>query len=57
MLEICWKYSKFSNIICNLTGFMRESALLKNAGLKTSWVKYRQTQQLGCFGPAVGLNV
>ncbi len=30
---------------------------LKNAGLNTTqrWVKYGQTQRLGCFDPAVGL--
>ncbi len=33
------------------------SYTLKNAGLNTTqcWVKYGQTQQLGCFDPAVGL--
>ncbi len=31
----------------------------KNAGLNTTqcWVKYGQTQLLGCFDPAVVLNV
>ncbi len=31
----------------------------KNAGLNTThrWVKYGQTQRLGCLDPAVGLNI
>ncbi len=39
--------------------FVYQCYTLKNVGLNTtqSWVKYGQTQRLGCFQPIVGLNV
>ncbi len=39
--------------------YIKDAKTQKNAGLNTTkcWVKYGQTQQLGCFDPAVGLNI
>ncbi len=46
------------NVIVIIITTTTTTTTLKNAGLNTTqrWVKYGQTQRLGCLDPTVGLQ-